>query len=146
MWDSTVILHGGQVRRLNGIRLHEHSTMKTDELREKYLAFFETKGCVRRPATCGARWTPRCCSPCGHDQFKDHFWAAASWSSPGPRPVRNVSARATSTTWPHRLSPHVLEMLGNFTLATILSGTINWRGSSDQLRSGWLRKKTLSTI
>ncbi|MFN5731710.1 MAG: alanine--tRNA ligase-related protein, partial [Planctomyces sp.] len=24
--------------------------MKTDELREKYLAFFEGKGCVRRPS------------------------------------------------------------------------------------------------
>ena len=24
--------------------------MNTDELREKYLAFFETKGCVRRPS------------------------------------------------------------------------------------------------
>ena len=24
--------------------------MKTDELREKYLEFFESKGCVRRPS------------------------------------------------------------------------------------------------
>ena len=24
--------------------------MKTDELREKYLSFFESKGCIRRPS------------------------------------------------------------------------------------------------
>ncbi|MCE5268757.1 MAG: alanine--tRNA ligase [Planctomycetaceae bacterium] len=49
--------------------------MKTDELREKYLAFFETKGCVRRPSdVLVPRWDPSVLfTPAGMNQFKDHF-------------------------------------------------------------------------
>jgi len=49
--------------------------MNTDELREKYLAFFETKGCVRRPSdVLVPRWDPSVLfTPAGMNQFKDHF-------------------------------------------------------------------------
>ena len=49
--------------------------MKTDELREKYLEFFETKGCVRRPSdVLVPRWDPSVLfTPAGMNQFKDHF-------------------------------------------------------------------------
>ncbi len=49
--------------------------MKTDELREKYLAFFETKGCVRRPSdVLVPSWDPSVLfTPAGMNQFKDHF-------------------------------------------------------------------------
>ena len=49
--------------------------MKTDELREKYLAFFETKGCVRRASDV---LIPRddktvLFTPAGMNQFKNQF-------------------------------------------------------------------------
>lgn len=49
--------------------------MTTNELREKYLAFFETKGCVRRPSdVLVPRWDPSVLfTPAGMNQFKDHF-------------------------------------------------------------------------
>ena len=49
--------------------------MKTDELREKYLDFFESKGCVRRPSdVLVPRWDPSVLfTPAGMNQFKDHF-------------------------------------------------------------------------
>jgi len=49
--------------------------MKTDELREKYLAFFESKGCVRKPSdVLVPRWDPSVLfTPAGMNQFKDHF-------------------------------------------------------------------------
>jgi alanyl-tRNA synthetase len=49
--------------------------MKTDELREKYLAFFETKGCVRKHSdVLVPRWDPSVLfTPAGMNQFKDHF-------------------------------------------------------------------------
>ena len=49
--------------------------MKTDELREKYLAFFESKGCTRRPSdVLVPRWdTSVLFTPAGMNQFKDHF-------------------------------------------------------------------------
>ncbi|GAB4131692.1 alanine--tRNA ligase [Thermopirellula anaerolimosa] len=49
--------------------------MKTDELREKYLTFFESKGCVRRPSdVLVPRWDPSVLfTPAGMNQFKDHF-------------------------------------------------------------------------
>ena len=49
--------------------------MQTDELREKYLAFFETKGCTRRPSdVLVPRWDPSVLfTPAGMNQFKDHF-------------------------------------------------------------------------
>jgi alanyl-tRNA synthetase len=49
--------------------------MKTDELREKYLAFFESKGCVRQPSdVLVPTWDPSVLfTPAGMNQFKDHF-------------------------------------------------------------------------
>jgi alanyl-tRNA synthetase len=49
--------------------------MKTDELREKFLEFFETKGSVRRPSdVLVPRWDPSVLfTPAGMNQFKDHF-------------------------------------------------------------------------
>ncbi len=49
--------------------------MKTNEIREKYLEFFESKGCVRRPSdVLVPRWDPSVLfTPAGMNQFKDHF-------------------------------------------------------------------------
>ncbi|MBM4022748.1 MAG: alanine--tRNA ligase, partial [Planctomycetes bacterium] len=49
--------------------------MKADELREAYLAFFESKGCVRRLSdVLVPRWDPSVLfTPAGMNQFKDHF-------------------------------------------------------------------------
>ena len=49
--------------------------MKADELREKYLTFFESKGCVRRPSdVLVPRDDPSVLfTPAGMNQFKDHF-------------------------------------------------------------------------
>ena len=49
--------------------------MKTDELREKYLAFFESKGCVRRPSdVLVPRDDPTVLfTPAGMNQFKNQF-------------------------------------------------------------------------
>ena len=49
--------------------------MKADELRERYLSFFETKGCVRRPSdVLVPHGDPSVLfTPAGMNQFKDHF-------------------------------------------------------------------------
>src|SRR6478672_9384569 len=50
-------------------------TMKTDEIREKYLQFFESKLHTRRPSdVLVPRWDPSVLfTPAGMNQFKDHF-------------------------------------------------------------------------
>jgi alanyl-tRNA synthetase len=49
--------------------------MKTDEIREKYLAFFESKGHTRKPSdVLVPRWDKSVLfTPAGMNQFKDHF-------------------------------------------------------------------------
>jgi alanyl-tRNA synthetase len=49
--------------------------MKTDELRQRYLEFFEAKGCARRPSdVLVPRGDPSVLfTPAGMNQFKDHF-------------------------------------------------------------------------
>ncbi|MFH1303039.1 MAG: alanine--tRNA ligase [Planctomycetota bacterium] len=49
--------------------------MKTDELRENYLSFFEEKGCVRRPSDVLVPRDDRTVlfTPAGMNQFKDQF-------------------------------------------------------------------------
>ena len=49
--------------------------MKTDELREKYLEFFESKGCTRQSSdVLVPTWDPSVLfTPAGMNQFKDHF-------------------------------------------------------------------------
>ncbi len=51
------------------------AAMKANELREAYLSFFESKGCVRRPSdVLVPRWDPSVLfTPAGMNQFKDHF-------------------------------------------------------------------------
>jgi alanyl-tRNA synthetase len=49
--------------------------MKTDEIREKYLAFFQSKGHTRKPSdVLVPRWDPSVLfTPAGMNPFKDHF-------------------------------------------------------------------------
>src|SRR5436190_1010092 len=49
--------------------------MKTDEIREKYLSFFESKGHTRKPSdVLVPTWDPSVLfTPAGMNQFKDHF-------------------------------------------------------------------------
>ncbi len=49
--------------------------MKTDEIREKYLAFFQSKGHTKRPSdVLVPRWDPSVLfTPAGMNPFKDHF-------------------------------------------------------------------------
>ena len=49
--------------------------MKTDEIREKYLEFFVSKGCSRQPSdVLVPAWDPSVLfTPAGMNQFKDHF-------------------------------------------------------------------------
>ena len=49
--------------------------LTTNEIREMYLTFFESKGCVRRPSdVLVPRWDPSVLfTPAGMNQFKDHF-------------------------------------------------------------------------
>ena len=49
------------------------------ELREKYLAFLRPNRPPAQTLCPAGTW---CCSRRQVGQFKDHFWAAASWSSP----------------------------------------------------------------
>ena len=49
--------------------------MKTDELRERYLDFFQSKGHSRQPSdVLVPTWDPSVLfTPAGMNQFKDHF-------------------------------------------------------------------------
>ena len=59
----------------NPTRSGAKKLMKADDLREAYLAFFESKGCIRRPSdVLVPRWDPSVLfTPAGMNQFKDHF-------------------------------------------------------------------------
>ena len=97
--------------------------MKTDELREKYLAFFESKGCVRRPSdVLVPRWDPSVLfTPGRHEPVQ----------GPLPRPLQagfhpghhlpEVPAhRRHRQRRPHRLSPHLLRDAGQLQLRRLL--------------------------
>ena len=91
--------------------------MKTDELREKYLAFFESKGCVRRPTdVLVPKDDPTVLfTPAGMNQFKNQFLgigpveftrATTSQKCLRTGDIGNVGVTAYHHTF--------FEMLGNF--------------------------------
>ena len=106
------------------------STMKTDELREKYLEFFETKGCVRRPSdVLVPSWDPSVLfTPAGMNQFKDHFLgkvkldftkATTCQKCLRTGDIENVGRTAFHHTF--------FEMLGNFSFGDYFKGdAIAW--------------------
>ena len=104
--------------------------MKTDELREKYLVFFQTKGHTRCPSdVLVPTWDPSVLfTPAGMNQFKDHFLgkvklqftrATSCQKCLRTGDIENVGRTAYHHTF--------FEMLGNFSFGDYFKReTINW--------------------
>ena len=93
--------------------------MNTDELREKYLAFFETKGCVRRPSdVLVPRWDPSVLfTPGRHEPVQGPFpGPLQAGVHPGDHLPKMPPHRRHRQRGPHRLPPHVLRDAGQFQL------------------------------
>ncbi len=91
--------------------------MKSDELREQYLAFFETKGCVRRPSdVLVPRGDPTVLfTPAGMNQFKDHFLGKTKLEFTRATTCQKCLRTADIDNVGRTAYHHTLfEMLGNF--------------------------------
>ena len=107
--------------------------MKTDELREKYLAFFASKGCVRRPSdVLVPRWSPSVLfTPAGMNQFKDHFLGRCKLEFTRANDLPEMSAdRRHRQRRPHGLPPHLFRDAGQLQLRRL------FQAGSDQLGVG----------
>ncbi len=91
--------------------------MKTDEIREKYLSFFESKGCTRRPSdVLVPKWDETVLfTPAGMNQFKDEFLGAVPLKFPSATTCQKCLrtgdiSNVGVTSYHHTF----FEMLGNF--------------------------------